>query len=319
MNRPGLSVIYWLAIAVCSCHSHPANHNPPVTQPLASKPALELKKSIVFPLATNTLPTSAPDLASAIVDALRQRVHLSPAIPAVQIVETSYPHLKEFHVDLSHATIDTDPKTPKSKSQPLAPLTPGLLADNFSFRADPIVINGAAMSLIISATNVRLDLAHDPDHHPMLVLAGAHSGTVTCQTTSDDLAKIFKSSANEKGKRVGLTVQSAKVNLKSDNDHDLSADLHLASRLLLVPVGLHFTAKVEVDDSGNAHLSRLTCTGDDIAGALITTIIRPALSRYDNKTMPLIAFPTNDLRLRQVRVRVEDQSIRIAAAFNSAS
>jgi len=314
MKRTGLLVIFLLA--AISCHSQQPHH-PPVTQPIASKPALELKKSIVFPLATKELPTNAEDLRSAITAALSQRIHLWPQTPPVQITEASYPHLKEFLIDLSHATIDTDTKTPKPKPQPLAPLKRGLLADNFTFRADPILIDGASMSLIINATNVRLDVAHDKDHHPMLVLARASSGTVTCQTTSEDLAKIFKSSANEKGKRVGLTVQSARVNLKSDSDHDLSADLHLASHLLLLPVGLHFTANVTVDDTGLAHLSHLTCTGDDLAGSLITTIIRPALTKYDNKTMPLIAFPTNDLRLSQVRLHLTNQSIQIRAAFSS--
>src|SRR5205814_2386638 len=165
------------------------------------------------------------------------------------------------------------------------------------------------------ASGVQLAYARDAKKQSMLILTEAADGNVQCHTTFADLGSIFKSSANEKGKKVGLTVQKARIAFSSENDHQLSADLHLNSRLLLLPVTLHFTAQVQIDDEGNARLSNLTCQGDDIAGVLITQIIRPNLRKYDNKTMPLIAFPSPEMRLHDVRVQVQDQTVSVSAAF----
>ena len=103
----------------------------------------------------------------------------------------------------------------------------------------------------------------------------------------------------------------------SDNNHQINADLSLGSRLLLMPISLHFTARVDVDDAGNAHLSNLTCRGDDIAGWLISGFIRPELAQHNNRTMPLIAFPTDRVKLRDVQVKIQEEHVHLDAGFGS--
>jgi hypothetical protein len=284
-------------------------------QVVKGKPALELKKAISFPLDTAGLPQNRETLIDSIRAGLSGRLVLPEDRDVVVAEGGNYPMLKKLVVDLTGAKIDTGTKVPKLK--PRGPIQSGVFAEQFEFKAQPVNIDGAKIDLNIVAQKVQLGLQRDNDNRPILIVAAAQQGQVDCETTNQDLSTIFKASANERGKRYGLSVQKAKIQLLSDNAHNLKADLRFASRLLLVPISLHFTARVDVDTAGNARLSNLTCDGDDVAGTLITGFIRPALSDYNNKTMPLIAFPTEKIRLHDVRVQVEGDAIRIAAAFGS--
>lgn len=284
-------------------------------QVVQGKPALELKKAISFPLTTTALPSNREGLIDAIAGGLKGRLVLPEDAEAVIAEGGNYPMLQRLTVDLTGAKIDTDRKVPKLK--PRGPIQAAVFAHEFEFKAQPVNIDGAKIDLNVQARQVQLGLQRDKQNQPILIVAAARDGQVNCETTNQDLSTIFKASANEKGKKFGLTVQKAKLELASDHAHDLKADLRLASHLLVVPISLHFTAKVDVDDRGNAHLSNLTCDGDDLAGTLITQFIRPALAEYNNRTMPLIAFPTDKIRLRDVNVQVEGDTVRVAAAFGS--
>jgi hypothetical protein len=167
-------------------------------------------------------------------------------------------------------------------------------AQEFVFRAEPLNVDGGHIYLDVRARDVSLGLVHDRAGQPILSLDEAREGEVFCQTTTSDLGIIFRASANERGKPFGLTVQKARLNLISN-----------------------FTAHVSVDAEGNATLSKLTCDGDDAAGTLITQFIRPSLKQYDNTTMPLVGFPSKKMRLHDVRVKVEGETVRLATGFGS--
>ena len=282
-------------------------------QQVAGKPALELRKAVSFVLASPGLPSTKNDLVTAIVTGLKNSVKLDDKIQTIQADGTTYPSLQKLQVDLTNTQLDTGKKPVKLKSK--EPIAQGITADQFVFRAAPMKIDGGAINLNIQAREVNLGLLHDRAERPVLALSSARDGSVDCQTTTDDLSKIFRASANERGKAVGLSVRKTQLTLKSQNDRDLSADIRFASVLLLVPIQLHFTAHVTVDEDGNATLSNLTCDGDDAAGSLITTFIRPVLKDYDNKTMPLVAFPTPDVHLRNVAIHLNDQTVHLTANF----
>src|SRR4051812_4830093 len=215
---------------------------------VAGKPALELKKVISFPLTGGGMPQSEQALIDAITGGLSGRVKL-PAGSATVVAEGgSYPSLHKLTVDLTNAGIDTGRKLPKLK--PTGKIESGVRAERFRFVALPMKVDGANIDLDINARDVKLGLQRDKKGQPILVLAEAKDGQVRCDTTNKDLSRIFQSSANERGKPYGLSVQKAKVTIASDNGHDVRADLRLSSRLLLVPISLHFTARADVDANG---------------------------------------------------------------------
>jgi hypothetical protein len=178
-------------------------------------------------------------------------------------------------------------------------------------------IDGAAMYLRIVAQDVDLGVQRDQLKHPLLVVTSARDGQLQFHTTQADLSRMFTASANYRGQRYGLSVSRATLKLTSDDEHQLKADLRLRSVLLLMPIQLHFTARVDVQDDGVAHLSNLTCDGDDAAGWLISGIIKPSLKKYNGQTMPLVAFPSEQIKVRNLSVKLDGDDVKVAAAFGT--
>jgi hypothetical protein len=280
----------------------------------ANPPALELKRVISFPIGGKELPDTQDALATAITNGLRQRMELPNNANPVHMDGSAYPALDKLSIDLTDAAISSDRKIPKLK--PHGDIEQGVRAKQFEFMADPMKVDGADIHLKITASDVNLGLQHDPTGNPILILSEAKDGKVNCDTTMTDLSRIFRASADFRGKSYGLRVQQANLKLASENEHQLHADLRLHSTLTLIPIALHFTAQADVDDAGNAHLSKLSCDGDDIAGWLISGFIQPALNKQQ-RTVPLIAFPTDQIKLHDVGVKLDGDAVHISAAFGS--
>jgi hypothetical protein len=304
---PHIAAVVLLGSMVVGCPEKKKN------QVVTGKPALELKKCISFPLMASDMPDTKQELLEEITNGLRGRVDIPRGTWPVTAMGR-FPKFDNFTVDLTDAGIDSGRKLPKLK--PRGPIEPGVRATKFRFMAEPMRVDGAKINLDVQARDVVLGLQRDKGR-PILVFSEARDGTVTCETTNKDLSQIFKASANFRGKDFGLSVQKAKLLLTSENAHQISADLKLNCSLLIVPMALHFTARVDVNSAGIAHLSNLTCDGDDVGGSLIVNFIRPALKDYNNQTIPLIAFPTDKIRLHDVRVNIDGDDVRIAAAFGN--
>jgi hypothetical protein len=312
MYRTRFTILALIVSLAMGCPNHKKAKNQAL-----GPPAMDLRKAVSFPLATSALPGSREELTAALVDGLRKHVKLAENEEQKTIVAEGdhYPSLQRLTIDLTNAAIDTGHKP--AKLQRGETPAPGVRADDFHFRADPLNIDGGHIHLIVHARDVNLGVIHDRAGQPILSLDEARDGEVSCQTTTKDLSTIFRASANERGKPFGLSVQKAKLDLDSQNDHEMTANLRLISRLVIIPIQLHFTAHVQVDNAGNATLSKLSCEGDDAAGTLITQFIRPALADYNNKTMPLVGFPSKKMCLHDVRVQLDGETVRLAAAFGS--
>ena len=92
--------------------------------------------------------------------------------------------------------------------------------------------------------------------------------------------------------------------------------LKLSTRVGFIPAGLHFRARMDIDDNLNGRLSELSCTGDEALGPLIGGLIQPFIEKYNGTTRPLMNFPATNIRLRGVEI-VAEQTIRVSAAFGS--
>jgi len=304
-----------IALGVSLLAGCPNKSKKPTARGTMGPPAMELRKAVSFPLASTELPSSRDHLTEALTEGLAKHVKLAPNTPTIIAEVDGYPSLRRLQVELTNAAIDTGNKP--AKLQKGERPAPGVKAQEFAFRAEPLNVDGGHIFLDVRARDVSLGLIHDRAGQPILSLDEAREGEVFCQTTTSDLGTTFRASANERGKPFGLSVQKVRLNLTSTDERELTADVRMASHLLILPIQLHFTAHVSVDADGNATLSKLTCDGDDAAGTLITQFIRPSLKQYDNTTMPLVAFPSKNMRLHDVRVKVEGETVRLAAGFGS--
>src|SRR6185437_3209052 len=174
---------------------------------VAGKPAMELRKAVCFALDTKGLPATRLELITSISAGVKKHVKLPEHAMPVSAEGDRYPKLTTLHVDLTDAAIDTSTKPVKLK--PRETIQPGVHAESFEFRADPMIVDGGAIDLNLIARDVDFGILHDRTDHPVLSLNNARDGKVACQTTTADLSKIFRASANAQGKAVGLSVQKA--------------------------------------------------------------------------------------------------------------
>jgi hypothetical protein len=66
----------------------------------------------------------------------------------------------------------------------------------------------------------------------------------------------------------------------------------------------------------NATITGISIDGDEALGPLIVGLLRPELTKHNNETRRLVAFPAGKLQLRDIAVRVDD-SLHLTAAFGS--
>ena len=76
------------------------------------------------------------------------------------------------------------------------------------------------------------------------------------------------------------------------------------------------TGQLELDDHLNLEISDLNCTGDGGIATLACGILTPYLRKIDGREFPLMLFPLGDVRLRDVRLAV-DENLIITAEFGS--
>ena len=83
---------------------------------------------------------------------------------------------------------------------------------------------------------------------------------------------------------------------------------------LLVPTAITLSGRIDIDENFNAKLSHLSCTGTEAGGPVLASFINNALKKYDGKVMPLAAFPGDKLKMRDLRIAVDD-ALHIDAEF----
>lgn len=283
--------------------------------PQTPPPALELRRVLNFVLEGKSLPDNCDDLAGIIAAGLKKRITLPDGAMPVMAIGGEYPHLQSLKIDFSNSVIRSDSRVPRLRL--IGAFEQVIRAREFQVVADPMTIDGAAMHMKLCARDVALGVQRDSSKRPILVFNGASSGTVELHTTATDLGRMLHASANFRGKKYGLNVQRSVLRLFSDNERQLKADLRLYSTLVLLPVQLHLTAVIDVDEKGMAKISKLNCDGSDLAGWLISGMIKPALAKFDGQTIALVTFPSDKIQLRDVRVKVDGDKLHVGAVFGA--
>lgn len=272
------------------------------------------KSFCVLPLARPEVPATGGQLARSIVDAWRATTLKFPdPSKVVTIVGGRYPAVDSLRVDLSNSQlVETGKRRP-----PIAdpkPTSQGLLVRHFALVAEPARAKGAVMNMQLTGDDVRFELQRDKENNPLLMMTDARSGTVHFDAAIADLEKTMLASAKETSGSRGIFVRSVQLKLTSRGPRSLDADLHLSTLVGFVPAGLRFTARVDVDNAMNCRIHHLDVEGDEIFGPLISLLIRPGLAKYEGKTKPLIGFPNEALRLKDVRIKAGER-VTLDAVF----
>lgn len=270
------------------------------------------KTMCIFPLADDGLPRTGGQLAEAMLGGWKGVFTLRDPDRAVYMQGGRYPAIDSLNVDLSGAVAKTRHNAakipdPVQTSQRLA-------VAHFNMVAEPLVNQHGRINVRVVGRDVRFDLQHDKAGKPILMMCDARDGMLQIDTTKPDLQKIALAMAREMAGAHAIGVRSLSLDLKSLGPRSLNASLHLSTLVGFVPAGLRFTARVDIDDQMNARISHLTCDGDEVLGPLIVGLIRPSLDRYEGKTRPLLSFPSDNVKLKDVRITAGEH-IELMARF----
>ena len=99
-------------------------------------------------------------------------------------------------------------------------------------------------------------------------------------------------------------------------DNTIKADLKVDTRLGFLPAGLRFKARVDIDDRLNGRITRLSCSGDQLLGPIISAIIDPALAKYEGKVKPLVGFEIGNMTLKDLQL-ASGESFRVDVKFGT--
>jgi hypothetical protein len=210
--------------------------------------------------------------------------------------------------------VEADGKNKKLK--PRGPTLRTLSVDRFEFVAQPLLVERSRFLINMTATDATLDVRRDKKGRSMVTLTNARDGALTLEVPKKDVDTLMLDVGRKMAGPYGVAIDGTKLNLNVE-DNVIRADLKVNTRLGgLLPAGLRFRARVDIDDQLNGRITRLSCSGDQLLGPVISSIINPALEKYEGKVKPLVGFELGDMTLKDMKV-ASGESFKIDIKFGT--
>jgi hypothetical protein len=287
----------------------------PAAKPIEKEKGwLEAKSVCLFRLGDGRMPQDPRELSVALHEGWKYAISLPDPEKAVLIEGGSYPTIDNLRIDFSQGRVATNGK--KDKIELNDRVEKNLQVGHLEVRGTPMIVQQGQVNMRLVADTAQIDMERDRHGRPVMMIAQAKSGSLTFDVSQADAETIMLHSAREMASKYGVAIDRMKLTVTPMSPRSLTVSLYVATRVALVPAGMLFHARVDVDDKMNAHISGLTCDGDEALGPLIVHFLRPSLAKYNGKTRPLVTFPTDKMKLHDVAVHVDD-GLHLSAAFGS--
>jgi len=274
----------------------------------------DAKGFCVFPLVTDSLPTTQQQLTDALTAGWRKNLKFKDDDAQIVTAAGRAPSLSSLKFDLAGGRMDLTKDNKKTK--PSGKVEGQFEVGQFDLEGAPLLCDRAKMTLSLTASHARLDYDHDEGGRPVLMLADAKRARLDFQITPADLERVVLVSTRAAAGKYGVKVDSVSIKLDAITSRSLTLDMHLATHVGFIPAGMRFQAHVDIDNNMNARLTHLQCDGDEALGPLIVNIIRPGLQNYENRSKPVFSFPTGELQLKDVQIQPADH-IRITTLLGT--
>ena len=285
--------------------------------PKAPKPWLHARSLILFPMSRSIPPETPAMLASSMEQAWGARLNVPEGADLVRIEGAdNYPHVDSMTIDLSDVAIPSKDKEKKLKPRSGA-AEGSVRVDNLELFARPLLVEKAKLIIGLTASDATLELRRDRKGRPMLALAGAEDGRLSMEVSKKDIDKLLLATAREAAGKYGVAVDRTRLKLELLGGRTLRVSLRADVRIgALLPAGLHFKARMDVDDRLNGKITRLSCQGDQLLGPLISSVVDPALKKYEGKKRPLVGFAFGKMKLNELKIDVAD-GFKLDAEFGN--
>ncbi len=270
----------------------------------------------MFRLAQREAPDDARSLAAAIESSLKEVFWLPRGRQVVRVEPDDYPSLKSLSIDLSGAKIELD--EPPPRPHPTGKQAPGPRAKLFELVGHPIRHQGAELDLELTARDVAFGLSKDRGNGTVLLLERAKDGRVEITIGRDDLEQLLLAAAQAAAANHGVTIKDVHVDLhqRAGQRDTVEAEVQVTARKVLSAV-IHISGQLTIENELNIRLAKLSCQGEGVIGSMACGFLRPHLERLSGRQIPLMGFSLGEVRLRNLRIHVDDRQVQVNAEFGS--
>lgn len=308
-------LVLTVVVAACLCAGCARKPRPPVVKK-PPKPWIGVRSLIIFPMAPTPVHARPQAVAEAMTAGWKKRL---PSVPeGAELVRVGGQRggdaVETMSIDLSNVRVEADGKNKKLKPRGASLRT--LSVDHFEFVAQPLLVERSRFLINMTATDATLDVRRDKKGRSMVTLTNARDGALTLEVPKKDVDTLMLDVGRKMAGPYGVAIDRTKLKLDVEGKTIL-ADLKVDTRLGgFLPAGLRFKARVDIDDHLNGRITRLSCSGDQLLGPIISSIVDPALSKYEGKLRPLVGFEIGQMALKDLHV-ASGESFRIDITFGT--
>lgn len=270
------------------------------------------KVGAMFPLRTQSFPNSAAELKRLLEESLRDLFILNR--DPVELREKGYPHLEALDICLDGAQL---PDRPPPRPVVSRSAVPALTVDSFQVSGAGMQVGPATVDFSLAARSLQLDQATDRNGQVVLLLHNAGEGRIETSIATSDLEALIGEVARAESGKHGVNIDRVELSLTSRSPRSLAAEVRLRAKKLFVSASLRITGQLDLDEQLNAKISGLNCVGDGAIASMACGVLKPHLQKLDGREFPLMSLPLGEVRLRDVRIAVNEK-LSVTGEFGGA-
>jgi hypothetical protein len=263
-----------------------------------------------IPISGATLPATA-DLLRDQIEAGLRALDITPR--AVSVSAPAWPAVADLKLDLSGAAPEKLGEFPRVEGAGEGTI----YVERLLLEARPLTLEGLPLQIEIRAFSATLQMTRLSGSNHALVLQQAADGTVEVSAQHGDLEGLAHTLVAAQAKKHGLEVKETRLAFTQRGPRSLSFQGDVTAKVMIMKAHLTVTGDLDLDDALQLRISNLRLTGGGMAATLARGFLQPQFDKLQAKPISLGTLALGEIRLRDVGVAIEGQTVRLSAKFGS--
>ena len=262
----------------------------------------------MFLLGGSDFPNDNATLLAALPESLAP---LGLGAPAVAL-EGMFPSFAAVRVDLSGARFQRGQRVAGASSE----MKDGFFSRVVEIKAAPAQFERLPFSFSFRAEDCVVAYGHAAEGARVGILQRCPGGSVEAEISVADAEAALLILANDAASGFGASVQSVRIALEAGGPRRIAITATAVAKALMTTATLTLRGRLEVDDTFNARLSDITCTGDGMIANLAAGQLRPRLEELENWSFPLASVLPAGLEFSDIALEA-GAGLQVRAAFRA--
>lgn len=265
---------------------------------------------MIIPFRGSTIPASAALLGEAIEAGLDS---LGLKARAVTVEAPAWPEVSELKLDLSGARVTDPQQLPRISGAG----GPTLAVERLAIDGHPLIVHDLPTSIELRARTATLQLVPLTGGQHALVLQNAADGTLGLSAERAEIERLAHTILSGLARQHGADIVQTRLQFTSRGPRSLSVQGEVTAKMMMMKVPITVAGDVDVSDDLQLRISNLRLTGTGMAAGLARGFLQPHFEKVQQKPIDLGALAVGQLRLRQVGLAVDGETLRLNASFGS--